>query len=135
MKQTKKMLDIEEKRRYLRFNVHYMAIVYMRDDFFPATVVDICEGGIGIITPLKLNFHDEFYFKVNFNIEEARKSHVHFKAKVLWMEEANIKQMYLVGLEITEIAHKDYEVLRKLLDELYVRDSIQSKFEKHKSII
>lgn len=128
-------VDIVEKRRYLRFLVRYTANIYMNEEVIPATVLDISEGGAGIIIAKKLLFHDELFIKIKFRLEEAHRSHVQFKARVIWTEPAHINEMYIGGLEITEITHTDLKIFQQLLEELYVRDFIQTKYEKDKSFL
>jgi hypothetical protein len=132
VKEKNPALEAVELRRYLRFSVHYLAYVYFNNEIINANVIDISEGGLGIIIAKKMNFHDEFFIKFVFVVDEAHQSHVQLKARVIWIEEAKLNSMYVAGMEITEIGHKDILVLKSLLDELYVRESAQAKNDKMK---
>jgi len=130
-----KQTNIVEKRRFFRFLVRYTAKAYIKGEIMPATVMDLSEGGVGVIIPQKLLFHDELFIKSKFRIEEAHRSHVQFKARVIWTEPTHINEMHIAGLEITEITHTDVRIFQQLLEELYTRDFIQTKYEKDKSVI
>ena len=135
MEEDKKSSEIEEKRRYLRFLVRYKAILYTDRDIIPATVLDVSEGGVGMIVPQRLQFHEELFIKIRFRLGQAHKSHVQFRGQIIWTEDCFVNNMCACGLEIKEITHTDFQVFKTLLEELYFRDCIHSKYERKKSAI
>ena len=135
MEEDKRSSDVVEKRRFLRFLVRYKSIIYSDRDIIPGTVLDVSEGGVGVFVPQRLQFHQEVFIKIKFKLGQAHKSHVQFRALVVWTEDCFINNMCACGLEIKEITHTDFDVYKALLEELYVRDCIHSKYERKKSVI
>ena len=118
MGNTNQVVTLVEKRRYLRFYVYYLADVYLNDEIIYATVIDISEGGIGIILPQPLNIGEIINLKILWKLNNDEKADVQFKAKVIWIDGANIRNMYAGGLEIIDISNENLDVLRRHIKEL-----------------
>ena len=118
MGNTNQVVTLVEKRHYLRFYVHYLADVYLNDEIIYATVIDISEGGVGIILPEKLNIGEVISLKITWRLNDDEKANISFKAKVIWIDGANVKKMYTGGLEIIDISDEDLEILREHIQEL-----------------
>lgn len=132
----KEGIHFVEKRRYCRFNVHYLTDVYFHDEILYATVIDISEGGIGIIFPQKLNIGEKINLKIKHKLDDNNvREDIQFTAQVMWIEKSNIKEMYAGGLEIVEISAENLELLRKQIRVLYERDEKEISLVKKASVI
>ena len=113
MGNTNQVVTLVEKRRHLRFYVHYLADVYLNDEIIYATVIDISEDGVGIILPDELNLGEVISIKITWRLNDDEKANIQFKAKLIWIDEPNIKKTYTGGLEIINISNEDLDKLRK----------------------
>jgi len=113
-------IDFIDRRRFPRFNVHYLADVYMGDRNIYATVIDISQNGLGIILPEPFYVGDELELRIRCKIadDDDTKTDIRLGTKVIWIGEKNEKGMYAGGLEIVEISDSDKEVLKANIQEL-----------------
>ena len=121
-------LDAEEKRSYQRYNVHYLADVYLGDEILFATVVDMSETGVDIVLPRKFYMNEILNLRISCSLihkekSELEKVNIYLRAEIVRIEE--IEKMCKAGLKIIDIAYEDTVKLRdhlRYLDERLLWD-------------
>ena len=117
MEKTKEF-TLVDKRQFPRFSVHYLADIYLHEKWLFATVIDISEGGIGIISAEPVNVGDILTMKIRCKLDNDPKANIQFDAKIVWVGNGNEKMLHTCGLEIAEISQKDQNILRDHIQEL-----------------
>ena len=121
-------LGAEEKRIHQRYNVHYLADVYLGDEILFATVVDMSETGIDIVLPRKFYMNEILNLRISCSLihkekSEMEKVNIYLRAEIVWIKE--MEKMCKAGLRIIDIAYEDTVKLRdhlRYLDERMLWD-------------
>ena len=108
--------NLVDRRAHPRFKVNYLTEVYMGSEILFATVIDISEGGVGIMLPAKfytgevLNLRIKcslFNYIANIEVEEVN---ICLTAEVIWINKN--ENMYRAGLKIVDIDNLDLDRLK-----------------------
>ena len=115
MEKASRDLKAINKRIHQRYNVHYLADVYLGAEILFATVVDISETGADIILPRKFYMNEILNLRISCNLinkerSELEKVNIYLRAEIVWIKE--IESMYKAGLKIIDIAYEDTVKLR-----------------------
>ena len=110
MKDKENQKSFEERRAHPRYNVHYLADLFLGTDILNSSVIDISEGGIGIIFPSKFFQTEKLNLRINCNIideikSELKKINIYLRAKNIWMDDDG--KLFRAGLSITDIDGED----------------------------
>ena len=112
-----------ERRLFPRYAVRYLAKVYLNEEMLCGTVINISEGGVGILLPKIIPVGDVLTLGIRNIIQkeegEEEDKEMKFKAKIAWLSEESTDGMYRGGLEITDISE---EILEKLIDHIQYLD-------------
>ena len=101
-----------ERRRFPRYAVHYIAKVFLDDQMLCGTIINISEGGVGILLPKRLSINSVLDLKIRNILSEDESGSIDLKARIVWMnEEEIIDGMYRAGLEIVDSLEEDLEIL------------------------
>ena len=104
-----------ERRRFPRYAVHYLAKVYLKDEMLFGTVINISEGGVGIMLPNIIPAGTVLTLGIRSILPEEAKEEaikeINLKARIIWIKEEIIDGMYRGGLEIIDISEEDLEIL------------------------
>lgn len=99
---------VRDYRRYARHGL-MKAISATKDDnrHFAVTVVDIGEGGVGLITREDLRVGDNLQFALPLGGDEGV---IHLRARILWT-----KHHHLAGAEFVNVSDSDLRILYRWL--------------------
>ena len=92
MEKTKEF-TLVDKRQFPRFSVHYLADIYLHEKWLFATVIDISEGGIGIISAKPVNVGDILTLKIRCKLDNDPRANIQFDAKIVGMGEISMEGM------------------------------------------
>ena len=112
-----------DRRRFPRYAVRYLTKVHLNGSMLCGTIVDISEGGVGVLLPEKLDEGVLLDIEISRVLVEEEVVETKFRARIVWISEMEIEKMYRAGLEITEIAEDDLERLRENIIELSMHKS------------
>lgn len=102
-----------ERRRHPRYEVRYVAKVWSQERDLCGTVIDISEGGVGILLPQVLSIGQELDLEIESIASGEKIKSIKFKARIVWMnEEEFLPGMYRGGLEISSISQEDLDALK-----------------------
>jgi len=115
MEKTSRELKNINKRVHQRYNVHYLADVYLGNEILFATVVDMSETGADIVLPRKFYLNEILNLRINCNLihkekSELEKVNIYLRAEIVRIKE--VEGMYKAGLKIIDIAYEDTVKLR-----------------------
>ena len=108
--------DFVERRRFPRYDVTYLAKVYLNDEMLCGTVINISKGGVGILLPKIIPAGNVLALEIRSILPEEAKEEaikeIKFKARIIWVKkEEIIDGMYRGGLDIIDISEEDFEIL------------------------
>ncbi|MCK5706453.1 MAG: PilZ domain-containing protein [Candidatus Aureabacteria bacterium] len=108
-----------ERRQFPRHAVRYIAKVFIDEEMLCGTIIDVSEGGLGILLPKVLPIGFELKLEIRNILSEESSEGLTFKAKIAWMNETeSMKGMYRGGLEISEISEKSLDALKDHIQNL-----------------
>ena len=107
-----------EKREHPRFHVQYLTQVYYHNEELGAAVIDISEGGAGLLLSKKIPEGEELTLKIKCGPSKNIIKEIEVKTKVIWAEEKNEEDFFRTGLQITDISPEDFTALQKNIQEL-----------------
>jgi hypothetical protein len=115
MEQQVKNTKVADRRVFTRYPVHYLADVFLGDEILFATVVDICEDGMGIVLPKKFYLHEILNIRINCSLINQEKGvfekvNIYLRARVVWIEEK--EGLFRAGLKLADISYDDLVKLR-----------------------
>lgn len=111
-------MDVNEKRKYPRFNVRFLAAIHFKEETFYASVTNISKKGIGIILTRMLSVDEIVGLKISPQVGGEEKAEISIKAKVVWVNSYGTNRVFRVGLEIVEISRKDVENFKRAIQYL-----------------
>ena len=107
-----------ERRRFPRYAVRYMAKVSKGEKDLFGTIIDISEGGLGILLPEIFPIGTELTLKIK-SLIEGEISEIALNARLVWMHDEEFTNgMYRGGLEITEISQEALDMLKDHIQSL-----------------
>ena len=110
--QNNKDDNFVERRRFPRYDVRYIAKVFLNDKMLCGTIINISEGGVGILLPKRLSINSVLGLKIRNILSEDESKTIDLKARIVWMNEKEIiNGMYKAGLEIADISEEDLAIL------------------------
>ena len=108
-----------ERRRHPRYEVRYIVKVWLDERILCGTVINISEGGAGILLPIVLPIGRIINLEIEGMPGGEAIEKIKLKAKIVWMHnEEFLPGMYRGGLEITDIDDRDLDILRSHIKKL-----------------
>jgi len=110
-----------ERRKHQRYTVEYISEVYQGDEFLFLTVLDISEGGAGIMLPSKFNTGNMMQLRINYRLcdhinSSFERIDISLKAEVIWVKTHG--SVYRAGLKISDIEENDLTRLKNNINKL-----------------
>ena len=96
-----------ERRQYPRYEVEIGATIYTKDEKIPATMTDINEGGLGMISEKVIMPGTKVYLSLKFIDEYAIKGIVKWSSQLY--KDRNI--FYRTGIEVENIVWTDLKAI------------------------